>query len=103
MIARIWHGVTAAEKADAYYQYLQQTGIRDYQDVEGNRGVYVMRRIEDDKAHFTLLTLWESEEAIRNFAGDNIEVARYYPEDADYLLEFEPNVIHHEILESHLH
>ena len=102
MIARIWHGITPAEKADEYHRFLQHSGISDYQAVEGNRGVIVMRRIEGDVAHFTLLTLWESEEAIRKFAGDDIEVARYYPEDADFLLEFEPNVIHHDVLEQHL-
>lgn len=102
MIARIWHGVTPAEKADEYHKFLQQTGLKDYQATEGNLGVYALRRIEGDKAHFTLLTLWESEEAIRRFAGDDIEVAHYYPEDADFLLEFEPHVTHYEVLEQHL-
>ena len=60
MIARIWHGVTLAEKADEYYQFLQQSGIADYQTVAGNRGVQVLRRIEGDKAHFLLITLWDS-------------------------------------------
>lgn len=101
MIARIWHGITPAEKADDYHAFLQKTGIKDYQATEGNRGVIVMRRIEGDRAHFTLLTLWESEEAIRKFTGDDIEVARYYPEDADFLLEFEKHVMHHEVLEQH--
>jgi hypothetical protein len=36
------------------------------------------------------------------FAGDDIEVARYYPEDEDFLLELEPHVVHHEVLEQHL-
>jgi len=43
------------------------------------------------------LTFWESREAIRAFAGDNIELARYYPEDKRYLLEFEPGVLHYEV------
>lgn len=37
---------------------------------------------------------------IRAFAGDEIERAKYYPEDAKYLLEFEPTVPHFEATES---
>lgn len=102
MIARMWHGITAAEKADEYHAYLQQTGVTDYQSVPGNLGVIVLRRIDGDQAHFNLLTLWESEAAIREFAGEDIEVARYYPADADFLLEFEPHVTHYEVLEKHI-
>ena len=98
MIARIWHGIVPAKKADDYYLYLQKTGLKDYQAIAGNLVVFVLRRIEDDKAHFTLITHWESMDAIRKFAGDEPEKAVYYPEDSDYLLEFEEFVAHHDIL-----
>jgi hypothetical protein len=54
MIARIWHGVTAAAKSDEYLGYLNETGVPDYRATEGNRGVYVLRRIEGERAHFLL-------------------------------------------------
>ena len=57
------------------------------------------RRTEDGRTHFLLVTLWESWEAIRAFAGDDPERARYYPEDAEYLLELEPRVTHYEVVE----
>jgi heme-degrading monooxygenase HmoA len=98
MIARIWHGVTMATKADKYFDYLKGTGLADYAATSGNRGVYLLRRIEGDRAHFMTLTFWESEEAIKAFAGAAIEKARYYPEDKDFLLEFEPTVKHYEVL-----
>jgi heme-degrading monooxygenase HmoA len=98
MIARIWHGVTPATKADEYFQYLKKTGLPDYDSTEGNRGVYLLRRLEGDQAHFLTLTFWESEEAIKKFAGEDIEKARYYPEDAQFLLEMEPTVKHYEVL-----
>jgi hypothetical protein len=44
------------------------------------------------------MSLWDSLEAIRAFAGDDVERARYYPEDASYLLELEPTVAHYEVL-----
>ena len=98
MIARTWHGITEASKADEYLDYLNKTGVPEYRVTRGNLGVYVLRRIDGNKAHFLLLTLWESEDAIKRFAGSNMEMAKYYPEDEHYLLELEPNVTHYEVL-----
>jgi heme-degrading monooxygenase HmoA len=98
MIARAWHGKVRAERADEYYDYLLRTGIPDYRRTPGNRGVYVFRRVEGAVAHFLLTTLWDSVTSIRAFAGEDIERARYYPEDTAYLLELEPTVTHYEVL-----
>lgn len=98
MIARIWHGVTPKSKADEYVEYLHRTGVPDYRAVEGNHGVHVLRRIEGEQAHFLTLTFWDSVEAIKKFAGEDFEKARYYPEDQDYLLEFEEKVSHYEVM-----
>ncbi len=98
MIARIWHGVTAAAKSEEYLDYLRATGVPDYRATEGNLGVYVLRRIESERAHFLTLSLWESMEVIKGFAGSDPEKARYYPEDEEFLLEFEPTDSHYEVL-----
>jgi heme-degrading monooxygenase HmoA len=98
MIARVWHGVTEAANDEDYLDYLNRTGVPDLRATEGNRGVYVLRRIEADQAHFVLISLWESADAIRSFAGPDIEIARYYPEDESYLLELEPTVTHYDVL-----
>ena len=98
MIVRIWHGVTPAAKSDEYFDYLDETGVPDYRATEGNRGVYVLRRIEGNRAHFLTISFWESIEAIEQFAGSDPERARYYPEDEEFLLDFEPTVEHYEIM-----
>jgi len=98
MIARMWHGVTAAERADEYLDYLNETGVPDYRETEGNRGVYVLRRIEDDRAHFLTVSFWGSIEEVKAFAGQDPEKARYYPEDEEFLLEFEPQVKHYDVV-----
>ncbi len=100
MIARTWHGVTPIAKADEYLDLMRTVAVADYQAIAGNRGVYVMRRIEGEVAHFLLLTLWDSEDAIRSFAGEDIEKAKYYDFDPDYLLELEPTVTHYEVFAS---
>ena len=98
LIARIWHGVTEAVRADEYADYLERTGARECRATPGNHGVYVLRRIEQDRAEFTFISLWESVDAIRRFAGDDYEKAHYYPEDRDFLLELEPFVEHYDVL-----
>lgn len=98
MIARLWQGDTPESKGDEYFDYLMKTGVKELRSTEGNRGVYVLRRIADGQARFVLISLWDSLDAIRRFAGDEIEKAVYYPEDADFLLELEPNVTHYEVL-----
>ena len=66
--------------------------------MSGNQGVYLLRRTEGKQAHFLTLTFWESRAAIQGFASADIEKAKYYPEDTDFLLEFEPNVTHYEVV-----
>lgn len=100
MIARIWHGITPVAKADEYVEFLNKTGVKDYRATEGNLAAYVLRRIEGERAHFLTLTFWDSVESIKKFAGEDYEKARYYPEDKDFLLEFEEMVAHYEVMVS---
>ena len=99
MIARIWKGETLESKADQYFEFLKATGIKDYQETKGNQGVLVLRRVSEGRAEFILLSLWESWDAIRAFAGDEVEKAFYYPEDPEYLLSMEPRVDHYKVLQ----
>ena len=100
MIARVWHGVVPAEKADGYGRYLADSdrGVRDYQRVEGNRGVCLLRRAQGDRVHFLLISLWDSRQAIEDYAGSDIERAQYFDYDRECLLEPEPEVAHYEVL-----
>ena len=100
MICRIWHGRTARGKADAYARFLASRAVPDYQSVRGNLGVSVLRRDDAEITHFLTVTNWESEDAIRAFAGSDLLKAKYYPEDSEYLLEFEPYVQHYVVTAS---
>jgi heme-degrading monooxygenase HmoA len=96
MITRIWHGRTYAAKSDEYLHLMRTVAIPDYRATPGNKGAYALRRIESDVAHFLMVTFWESEDAIRAFAGDTISVAKYYDFDKNFLLEMEPASTHYE-------
>lgn len=99
MIARTWTGTTAVDDADAYLDYLELTGLREYRSTPGNRGVYVLRRMEAGGARFLLVSLWESMAAVRRFAGEPPERAVFYPEDERFLIDRDEQVQHWEILE----
>jgi heme-degrading monooxygenase HmoA len=98
MIARLWHGIVPAEKADDYTRYLAGFGVRDYQAVPGNRGVQLLRRREGPRVHFLLLSLWVSREAIEAYAGPDIDQARYYPYDLECLIDPASEVAHYEVV-----
>lgn len=98
MIVRMWHGRVPTSRADAYAEFLRQRAIPDYRAVKGNLSVNILARREEDVTHFVTLTYWDSLESIKGFAGQDVSVAKYYPEDKDFLLEFEPTVAHYEVL-----
>lgn len=98
MIARIWHGITPESKAAEYFDLLMKDGVENYRSTPGNRGVQVLRRIRGGEAEFLLISFWESIDAVKGFAGPDIEKAVYYPEDKQFLVELEPTVKHYDVL-----
>jgi heme-degrading monooxygenase HmoA len=97
VIARIWWGRTRAEDSDAYLAYMEETGIAELKATPGNQGVMVLRRIEGDAAEFGIMSFWDSLEDVQAFAGEDVDVARYFPDDGRYLLEFTPRLKHFEV------
>ena len=96
-IARVWYGRTASSKGEDYAEYMKKTGVKDLSNTEGNRGVLLLKRLNGDVTEFTVISFWESKEAIKRFAGEDINKARYYPEDAKYLLEMPPELEHYDV------
>jgi len=97
MIARIWHGKTHSSNYETYTEFLKRTAIPDYSKTKGFKGLTFLRSVLNSEAHFNLITYWENLAVIKNFAGEDLEKAKYYPEDNDFLLEFEERVKHYEV------
>lgn len=97
MIARIWHGRTKAEDYEAYSKFLKERAIPDYRATAGFVGLVFLRKLESREAHFTLVTFWKDLDSVKRFAGEDYKRAKYYPEDRNYLLEFEEEVQHYEV------
>ena len=98
VVARMWHGRTLTSKADEYYTYLKEAGIDKIEAIQGNLGAQVLRRTDGNTTEFTVISYWESRDAIKRFAGDDIEKTHFLPKDPQYLLELEPKVKHFDVL-----
>jgi heme-degrading monooxygenase HmoA len=92
MIMRIWRGITSMDRADAYLEHLRQTALPALHNYQGQRGAWVLRRVQGEQCEFQVLTLWESLQALHVYAGKQPERAVYYDEDDKYLLDMEPLV-----------
>ena len=96
MIARLWRGWVASDRADEYVEYVNRTGIAEYTQTPGNLGAQMWTRdLGDGRTEVITLSWWESAEDIRGFAGDDIEQAVFYPEDDRYLIDRETTVTHY--------
>ena len=97
MIARFWSGAVRSTDADEYAGYIQETGFAEYGRTPGNRGAWLLRREEQGVTEFIALSMWESIDAIRAFAGADIEAAVLYPEDERYLIGGESRTVHYDV------
>jgi heme-degrading monooxygenase HmoA len=96
-ILREWRGVVRRVHRDEYVSYIRATGLDDYRATPGNLGAAIaVRDLDNERSEVITLSWWNSLEAIRAFAGDDIEIARYYPLDDQYLLERPRTVQHYE-------
>jgi hypothetical protein len=84
-------------KGDDYLDLMRRIALPEYLATRGNRGAWCLRRTEADVTHLEMLTFWEDTDAIKRFAGDNYDIAKYYDFDPDYLIEMEVHVRHFEV------
>ena len=96
-IMRLWHGEVSIEKADDYEKFMIEKAAPDYSSINGLLNLYFQRKDEITKAHFLLVTIWDSLESIKKFAGEEPEIAKYYLEDDDFLLEKEKHTMMYNI------
>jgi heme-degrading monooxygenase HmoA len=98
MIARMWRGSAIRERADDYVKHLQQSVVPELRQIDGFKGIYLLRRNSSDDVEFLVMTLWESMDAICKFAGENPEVAVVAPAARVFFREYDAEVKHFEIV-----
>ncbi|MFC0623090.1 antibiotic biosynthesis monooxygenase family protein [Kribbella deserti] len=95
MIVRIWRGWVHTDKAEEYIRYVEETGMAEYRKTPGNHDAQLLSRdLGDGRTELLTLSWWTDLDAIRAFAGDDLERAKYYPEDEGYLIDQELTVQH---------
>lgn len=96
VVAREWKGRVAPARADDYHRYLLG-GVKKLRSTPGSLGVEVMRREEAGAVEFTVISYWESREAIKAYAGQDIEKPHHLPKDRELLLELPTRVLHYDV------
>lgn len=98
MIARLWQGVVPAAKEAGYRAFLEREVLPEYRGTAGNLGLTVLRREEGEHVRFLVVSRWDSLDAIRAFAGDDVERAHYRPAAREFLIDPDPFATHYEVL-----
>src|ERR687891_504225 len=101
MIARTWRGAVRAVDADAYLDYLEATGLKEYRATPGNRAALALRRIDGGRCEYLIVSLWDSMDAVKAFAGDDVETAVFYAEDDRFLIDRDLTSTHYEVVASY--
>lgn len=102
MIMRTWTGWVHPDNADEYLSHQNDTGVREYRSTEGNLGVLVIQRPDEDLVEITTVSLWRSMDDVRSFAGDEPEKAKFYPGDDDLLARKDDFARHFEVTSGEL-
>lgn len=98
MIARIWRCTVSRENLPQYLQHFQQSVYAEVKKLKGFKKVKILQRSVDEIVELTVISFWDSLEAVHSFAGENIEVAVVAPAAQAILHTFETTVTHHEVV-----
>jgi len=101
MIARIWHGYTKPEHADAYEAMLKPELLPGISNAKGYKGSYLLRRAVGDEVEFLTIMIWDSLHSIGAMAGADYETAVIPEARRKYLAHYDEKSAHYEIASTH--
>lgn len=98
MIFRMWRGPAPKTRAEEYERRFETFDVGQFRKVPGNRGVYLLRRDIGDQYEYMAMSLWESLDAVKQFAGPEYMRALYYPTDHDIFTYRSPTSEHFDLV-----
>jgi len=97
-VLRMWKGRSSVEKAGDYVRHVTESVFPQLHSIRGHNGAYLLRRSIESGIEFLVLTLWESMDAVRKFAGPQAEKAVVEPAARAALTQFDEVATHYEIV-----
>jgi heme-degrading monooxygenase HmoA len=97
MIARVWRGYAVPEKASLYLEHLEHNVFPELEQIDGFRGANVLQKEQNGEVEFIVMTYWQSMDAIRQFAGEDAEVAVVASAAQAVLSHYESTVTHYDV------
>jgi heme-degrading monooxygenase HmoA len=101
MIARVWHGSTKPEHADAYEAMLKPELLPGISKSKGYRGSYLLRRDVGAEVEFITIIFWDSMDALRAVTGPDYEASIIPEERRKYLSKHDATAKHYEVTSTH--
>jgi heme-degrading monooxygenase HmoA len=98
MIARMFRASAFPEKAEDYEKHLETSVLPELRQIDGFEGAQLLRKDSTETVEFVVLTFWESMDAIRKFAREDVEVAVVAPAAQPMFREYDPRVKHFEVV-----
>lgn len=99
MVIREWRARAEPARSDAYPKHFREMVVPELRHVEGFIGAHLCEGLLDGMVEFVVLTRWQSMDAIRDFAGEDIERAKVEPGAVTALLNYDDTVRHYEVIE----
>ena len=101
MITRVWKALATAESVSKYVAHFEHNVYPEIKEIYGFAGAQVMRKPVEGGVEIVVMTFWESMDAIRTFAGEDVTQAVVEPEAQAVLISYDTAVSHYDIMVSH--
>ena len=96
----MWRAWTGSWDADAYAAHLLRTAVRQLRETPGNVAACLLRRSNGGQTEFTLLSVWESMDAVRAMVGEDVEQVEPHGTDARFVVQIDAAAIHYEVADA---
>ena len=99
MIARHWRGYAHADRVADYEAHLREATFPSLTRIEGFVDASILKRPAGNGVEFLVVTRWRSMDAIRQFAGTDVNAAVVPAEVEDMMIDYDRRVAHYEVVE----
>lgn len=100
MIARIWHGYTTRENAEAYENLLKLEifEVIANKNITGYHGIQLLKKETENEFEFSTIMWFESIQSVKEFMGEDYETAFVLPQAQKLLSRYDKTSAHFELI-----